>query len=179
MPPLASRRAFRQEGTTPENLAATGEQRLRSLAAAILGSGVRRIRLIRATVAEARRFPDLAISVHQTARDRRLESIAQLLGEFANSDALGASPAFAPDRGASTARRFREQVLLPMTNLYNQRRAGSQTPTTSSTAPAARAQSRKGREGTPRQSIGARFGFDRCAPPAKMTESLNLAKVPT
>ena len=93
MPPLASRLAFRQEATTPENLAATCEERLRSLAAAILDKALAAdaVGLMRVTVAEARRFPDLATSVHQTARDRGLEFIAQLLGEFANSDALGAS----------------------------------------------------------------------------------------
>src|SRR5271166_974310 len=119
-----------RENTAPENLAATGstiEERLRSLAAAILDKALAAdvVGLMRVTVAEARRFPDLAISVHQMVRERGHEAIAQLLGELAESDALGASPAFAPDRRAATARRFGELALLPMMlrALYGEDRA--------------------------------------------------------
>jgi AefR-like transcriptional repressor, C-terminal domain len=68
--------------------------------------------LIRATIAEARRFPDLAASVHRMARERGTEAVAQLLGEFAESDEL--LPALAADRRAATAAHFIQLILLPM-----------------------------------------------------------------
>ena len=70
--------------------------------------------LMRVTVAEARQFPDLASSVQRMARERGRESIAQLLGEFAKSDEMGALPAFAPDHLPVTARVFADLILLPM-----------------------------------------------------------------
>src|SRR5271166_668323 len=119
-----------RENTSRENLAATGstiEERLRSLAAEILDRALApdAIGLMRVTVAEARRFPDLAISVHRMARQRGHEAIGQLLGELAESDPQGVPPAFAPDRRPTTARRFGELVLLPimLQALYGEDRA--------------------------------------------------------
>ncbi len=120
-----------RENTSTEDLAATGstiEERLRSLASAILDKALApdAIGLMRVTVAEARRFPDLASSVHRMARERGLETIGQLLGELAKSDAtMGASPAFAADRRPATARHFGELVLLPimLQALYGEDRA--------------------------------------------------------
>ena len=104
---------------SPVSVAAAGstaEERLKALAEAILervlGSDV--LGLMRVTVAEARRFPDLASSVQRMARERGRESIAQLLGEFAKSDEMEALPAFAPDRLPATARVFADLILLPM-----------------------------------------------------------------
>ena len=86
----------------------------RPLAAVIL-TGVltpETIGLIRVAVAEARRFPDLATSVSRMGRERPTEALTRLFGELAESDGIGASPAFAPDRLPETARR--DLVVLPM-----------------------------------------------------------------
>ena len=92
---------------------ATIEERLASIAAAILRKvlGADAVGLIRATVAEPRRFPDLAASVHRMGRERTSEAVAQLLGELPESDRL---PAFAADRRAATGRHFVEMIVLPM-----------------------------------------------------------------
>jgi AcrR family transcriptional regulator len=93
---------------------ATIEERLASIAIAILQKVLiaENVGLIRATIAEARRFPDLAASVHRMARERGTEAVAQLLGEFAESDEL--LPALAADRRAATAAHFIQLILLPM-----------------------------------------------------------------
>src|SRR5271157_5746969 len=108
-----------QENTSPERVASTGsttEERLKALAEAILERALApdTLGLMRVTLAEARRFPDLASSVHRMARERGNETIAQLLGERAKSDEMGALPAFAPDRLTATARRFADLILLPI-----------------------------------------------------------------
>jgi AcrR family transcriptional regulator len=92
---------------------ATLEERLTSIAAAILREvlAAETVGLCRATVAEARRFPDLAASVHRMARERTSEAVAQLLGELPEADQL---PEFAADRCAGTARLFIELIVLPM-----------------------------------------------------------------
>jgi AcrR family transcriptional regulator len=92
---------------------ATIEERLASIAIAILQKVLvaENVGLIRATIAEARRFPELAASVHRMTRERGTEAVAQLLGEFAESDEL--LPALAADRGA-TAAHFIQLILLPM-----------------------------------------------------------------
>lgn len=72
------------------------------------------IGLIRVTVAEARRFPDLATSVSRMARERQTETVTRLIADFAECDGPGASPAFSPDRLPATARRFLDMAVLPM-----------------------------------------------------------------
>ena len=62
--------------------------------------------LMRLAIAEARRFPDLASSVHRQARERGGEAVARLLNEVAQSDELGSLPAFAPARLAMTTHDF-------------------------------------------------------------------------
>jgi len=95
---------------------ATIEARLASIGVTVLrwalASGT--IDLMRLAVAEARRFPDLASSVHRMARERGAEAVAQLLSEAAHADPLGALPAFAPDRLATTTGFFQELVILPL-----------------------------------------------------------------
>ncbi len=109
-------RKVREITSSFESIVPTGatiEERLASIAAAILRKvlGADTVGLIRATVAEARRFPDLAASVHRMGRERRSEAVAQLLGELPEADQL---PAFAADRRAATARHFVEMIVLPM-----------------------------------------------------------------
>ena len=70
--------------------------------------------LMRVGISEARRLPDLASSVHRMARGRAEETVTRLLAEVAQSDALGALPAFAPDRLATTTQFFMQLVILPM-----------------------------------------------------------------
>jgi AcrR family transcriptional regulator len=112
-------RNLRKNIAALEGLAATGsttEERLSALATGILEKALafESVGLMRSAVAEARRFPDLAGSVHKMARERGNEAIAQLLSEFAKSDDMSALPAFAPDRLPTTARRFKELILLPI-----------------------------------------------------------------
>ena len=92
---------------------ATIEERLTSIATAILRKilTAETVGLCRATAAEARRFPDLAASVHRMARERASEAVAQLLEELPEADQL---PGFAADRRAGTARQFVELIVLPM-----------------------------------------------------------------
>ncbi|HEY3621050.1 MAG TPA: TetR/AcrR family transcriptional regulator C-terminal domain-containing protein [Roseiarcus sp.] len=65
-------------------------------------------------VAEARRFPNLAASLGRVARERQVEAVTRLFAEFAESDQTEAPPAFAPDRRASTARRFLDLAVSPI-----------------------------------------------------------------
>jgi AcrR family transcriptional regulator len=94
----------------------TIEERLEALAAVILTTVLtpETIGLIRVAVAEARRFPDLATSVSCMGRERKTEAVSRVFAEFAGSDDIGASAAFAPERLSETARRFLDLVVLPM-----------------------------------------------------------------
>ena len=92
------------------------EDKLDALAATILTRVLapETIGLIRVAVAEARRFPDLATSVSCMGRQRQIEAVASVFAELAATDAIGTSPAFAPDKLTETARRFLDLVVLPM-----------------------------------------------------------------
>ncbi len=92
---------------------ATIEERLASISNGILRKVLvaKTIGLIRAAVAEARRFPGVAASVSRIAQGRWVEAVAQLFSGLAEPDKL---PAFAADRCAATARHFIELTLLPM-----------------------------------------------------------------
>lgn len=72
------------------------------------------IDLMRVSISEAHRIPDLGIHVHLMARNRGEEFVSHLLSELARSDSLGALPAFAPERIAETARFFMDVVPLPL-----------------------------------------------------------------
>lgn len=108
-----------RKNTSPDDLAAQGsttEERLRALATTILERALtsETVGLMRLTVAEARRFPDLASNAHRAARARGSELVAALLGEIGKSDEMDALPAFASDRLPETARRFVDLILLPI-----------------------------------------------------------------
>jgi AcrR family transcriptional regulator len=104
----------RIQANTPTG--ATIEERLENLGAAILQwilvSDV--VGLMRVAIAEARRFPSLASSVHGMAREHAAEGLARLLAEMAHSDELGTLPAFAPERLTTTTRFFQDVVLFPL-----------------------------------------------------------------
>jgi AcrR family transcriptional regulator len=72
------------------------------------------IDLVRAAIAEARRFPNLASSVHRLVRERGAKEIALLLGELVEPVDVRRIPALAPDRLLESARRFSELVVQPM-----------------------------------------------------------------
>jgi AcrR family transcriptional regulator len=94
----------------------TAEERLTRIAARllhwILVSG--HIGMMRLAIAEANRFPDLASTVQRMVRGRGSEVVARLLREVAQLDALGAAPAFAPERIATTTQFFIDLVVLPL-----------------------------------------------------------------
>jgi AcrR family transcriptional regulator len=94
-------------GTTiEERLTDTGATFLdRALVADTVG-------LMRAVISEARRFPELANSVHRMARRHGEEIVGRVLGEVA--DGLGSLPAFAPERIATTTYFFVDLVFMPM-----------------------------------------------------------------
>jgi AcrR family transcriptional regulator len=109
-------RKVRENISAFESIAPTGitpEERLASIATAILRKVLttETVGLCRATIAEARRFPDLAASVHRMARERTSEAVSQLLGELPEADQL---PGFAADRRADTAHQFTELIVLPL-----------------------------------------------------------------
>jgi len=94
----------------------TIEERLASVGATVLHWVLAgdTVGLMRLGVAEARRFPDLASSVHRMAHERGTEAVARLLAEVAQSDKFGTLSAFAPERLATTTRFFQDLVLMPV-----------------------------------------------------------------
>ena len=94
----------------------TIEERLARVAIAMLRWTLEseRMALLRLAIAEVNRFPELAIKVSRTAQQLSTEVAAGFLGEMAQSDDIGALPAFAPDRIPVTARIFLDLVVVPM-----------------------------------------------------------------
>lgn len=72
------------------------------------------IGLMRLSIAEAPRFPELASSVGRMARERGAEAVAQLLVEVARSDEPEPVPAFTPERLPNAARLLLDLILLPL-----------------------------------------------------------------
>jgi len=71
------------------------------------------INLLRLSIAEARRFPDLGGIVIRMTRERGTEIMMRLLGEVAESSEVETFPAFDPGWLAMTARYFIDLILLP------------------------------------------------------------------
>jgi AcrR family transcriptional regulator len=112
-------RLVRQHTGSLQSVAALGstlQSRLEHLAEALLRNVLApdSIGLCRVAVAEARRFPKLASSVHRMARERGIEGVARVLGELTRSDGTPPLPAFTADRLPATTRRFIDMILLPM-----------------------------------------------------------------
>jgi AcrR family transcriptional regulator len=95
---------------------ATIEQRLESVAVTVLEWILLSdsIGLLRVAIAEAPRFPDLASSVYRMARERGGQAVARLLAEAAQSNELGALPAFVPEHVVTTTQLFQDLVILPL-----------------------------------------------------------------
>lgn len=108
-----------QRSTAPETITVTGttiEECLASVATTILHRVLvhEAVGLMRAAIAEAARFPDLASSVHRMARERGTEAVALLVRDLAEAHGMGGLPAFAADRLIATTRRFVDLNLLPL-----------------------------------------------------------------
>jgi AcrR family transcriptional regulator len=95
---------------------ATLEERLTHAASTLLHWGFEgdRIALMRMSIGEARRFPDLASAAGRKARELSTELGVHLLSQMTQCDEMSALPAFAPERLATTARLFLDLVALPM-----------------------------------------------------------------
>jgi AcrR family transcriptional regulator len=100
---------FTLEGTT-------FEQRLINLSTAMLERSVNEntIGLMRISISEARRFPELARSVTEMARSRGADAIAKLLGEMARQERRGGKDALAPERIPLLARLFLDLIFFPI-----------------------------------------------------------------
>src|SRR5689334_22547125 len=104
----------RFEGHAPTGR--TIEERLTRFGVALLTWALagNTVDLMRVGISEARRFPDLANGVQGMARQCGEGAVGRLLNELAQSDGLGALPAFAPERLATTAQLFMDLVFKPM-----------------------------------------------------------------
>jgi AcrR family transcriptional regulator len=92
------------------------EARLREMAEQILNRALTQdtLDLMRLSISEARRFPDLASGVHAMACERGAEAVARVLAEAVQADELGALPAFGAERLAETARYFLDTMFAPL-----------------------------------------------------------------
>src|SRR5580692_10641031 len=106
--------AARFEGHVPTG--STLDERLAKLGTALMHWVLAgdTVAVMRVGISEARRLPDLAINVHLAARRRGEEIVGKLLAEAAQSDTLGALPAFTPQRLATSARFFIDLVVWPI-----------------------------------------------------------------
>jgi AcrR family transcriptional regulator len=94
----------------------TIEERVADAAAALLNRALisDTIDMMRVGISEARRFPELAISVRRMARRRGEDTIRRVLVEVAQSDGRDALPAFGPEQLAATTNFFFDLVLMPL-----------------------------------------------------------------
>jgi AcrR family transcriptional regulator len=104
----------RFEGHAPTGR--TIEERLTRFGVALLTWALagNTVDLMRVGISEARRFPDLANGIQGMARQCGEGTVGRLLSEVAQSDGLGALPAFAPERIAATTQCFMDLVFKPM-----------------------------------------------------------------
>jgi AcrR family transcriptional regulator len=101
------------EGFTPQGR--TIQDKLASLGMEIVERFIAdTLDLTRATIAEARRFPELSRNVHDAARDRAAGAVSQLLNEAAQRLARSPKGPFSCKRRLSTAQMFMDLILLPM-----------------------------------------------------------------
>jgi len=94
----------------------TFEERLVGVSVAMLERALNEntIGLMRISISEARRFPELARSVAEMARARGAEAAARVLGEMAQQEQRGSEGAFAPDRIPRAARIFLDLIFFPI-----------------------------------------------------------------
>ncbi|MBI5264028.1 MAG: TetR/AcrR family transcriptional regulator [Bradyrhizobium sp.] len=70
--------------------------------------------LTRATIAEARLFPQLSRNVHDAARDRAAGAVSQILDDATQRLARSPKGPFSNKRRTATAQMFMDLILLPM-----------------------------------------------------------------
>jgi AcrR family transcriptional regulator len=70
--------------------------------------------LTRATIAEARRFPELSRNVHEAARDRAAGAVSQILDGATQRATRSPKGPFSGKRRLATAQMFMDLILLPM-----------------------------------------------------------------
>lgn len=101
------------EGFTP--VGRTLHDKLTSLGTAIVESVVEEsVGMIRATIAEAQRFPELSRNVHDAARDRSVNAVSRLLNEATQKLVRSPKGPFSGERSLATAQIFLDLILLPM-----------------------------------------------------------------
>jgi AcrR family transcriptional regulator len=101
------------DGFAPEGR--TIEDKLMSLGMAIVEKVIEEsLGMVRATIAEAHRFPELSRNVHDAARDRSLTAVSGLLNDATQKLARNPKGAFSAKRSRATAQIFLDLVLLPM-----------------------------------------------------------------
>jgi AcrR family transcriptional regulator len=88
------------------------EERLASVGSSILQHLLASdaIDFMRLSIAEARRFPEVA-SVGRMARERATHTVSALLSEAAEADAIRKYPAFAPEHLAATTQFFIDLII--------------------------------------------------------------------
>lgn len=103
----------RFEGLTPEGR--TIQDKLMSLGATIVENFIEEsLGMVRATIAEAERFPELSRSVGDVGRDRSVKAVSRLLSEATQKLARTPKGPFGDKRSLATAQIFLDLILLPM-----------------------------------------------------------------
>ena len=69
---------------------------------------------MRATIAEAQRFPALSRDVHEATRSRAADVVSRLLKDSIHTPSRSPKGPFGSDRILSTAQIFMDLILLPM-----------------------------------------------------------------
>ncbi|MEY9459631.1 AcrR family transcriptional regulator [Bradyrhizobium ottawaense] len=101
------------EGFEPEGR--TLQDKLSSLGTAVVEKVIEEsLGMVRATIAEAQRFPELSRNVHDAARDRSVNAVSQLLNEATQKLARSPKGPFTGKRSLATAQIFLDLILLPM-----------------------------------------------------------------
>ena len=101
------------EGFVPEGR--TIEDKLMNLGTAIIEKVIdESLGMVRATIAEAQRCPELSRDVHDAARDRSSTAVSELLNDATKKLARSRKGAFNTKRSRATAQIFLDLVLLPM-----------------------------------------------------------------
>lgn len=103
----------RFEGFTPEGR--TIQDKLMNLGATIVENFIEEsLGMVRATIAEADRFPELSRNVGDAGRDRSVKAVSRLLSEATQKLARTPKGPFGDKRSLATAQIFLDLILLPM-----------------------------------------------------------------
>lgn len=93
----------------------TLHDKLMSLGTAIVEQVVEEsLGMVRATIAEAQRFPELSRNVHDAARDRSVSAVSQVLNDATQKLSGAPKAPFSGKRSLATAQIFLDLILLPI-----------------------------------------------------------------